>query len=379
MKRLIVIIIVALGLFAGSCSNEAENGQSAQEKIDAYRQQIAELNDKIAEIEKQVADSDPVSSEGMKVRVEKAKIQHFSEYFEATGELEAENEAFISPEVSGQITAIYVKEGQKVKKGQLLARLNTSVVEKNIKELKTQLEYAETMFNKQEELWNQNIGSERQYLEAKNQVESLRNKLETLEAQYNMSLIYSPFTGYVEDIAQKVGELAMPGMQLMQVVSLDKLKVSAMISEAHLPVVKEGELVEISIPSFPDLHYQKPITRVGNVINKQNRTFKTEVIIDNKEGLLKPNLLASIRINNYNSDTNVVVSSRVIREDLKGSYLYVARQNSSRWTAKKVYVNTGKSYRDKTEILNGLSAGAMIITDGYSNVADGTVLSIINK
>ncbi len=379
MKNYIVLFIA--GLLMISCGTDHTNDpQSVKKKIREYREEIAVLNDKITELEDQLGATSNSSGQenGMKVRVEEAQIQPFSEYFEATGELEAEDEAFISPEVSGQITEIYVVEGQNVKKGQLLARLNTSLIEKNINEVKTQLAYAETMYNKQNELWDKNIGSERQYLDAKNQVESLQGKLETLQAQYKMSLIYSPINGYIETIFQKKGELATPGMQLMQIVGLDKMKVTAKISEVYLPVVHEGDTVEVYFPSYPELVFRKPITRIGHVVDKQNRTFKVQVSIENREGILKPNLLASIVINNYNSGNHIVVPSRIIREDMKGSYLYVEQKDGDQWVAKKKYITMGKSYRKKSEVLSGLEPGEKIITDGYSNVTDGTVLQIVD-
>ncbi len=379
MKKYIVLFIA--GLFLVSCGTDHTNDpQSIKKKIREYQEEIAVLNDKITELENQLGETGNSTGQesGMKVRVEVAQIQPFSEYFEATGELEAEDEAFISPEVPGQITEIYVEEGQRVKTGQLLAKLNTSLVEKNINEVKTQLAYAETMFKKQKELWEKNIGSERQYLDAKNQVESLQNKLETLQAQYKMSLIYSPLSGYVETIIQKKGELASPGMQLMQIVGLDKMKVTAKISEVYLPVVHEGDTVKVYFPSYPEIVFKRPITRIGHVVDKQNRTFKVQVTVENNKGILKPNLLASIVINNYNSNNHIVVPSRLIREDMKGSYLYVAQKDGDRWVAQKKYITMGKSYRQKSEVLSGLEPGEQIITDGFSNVTDGAVLQIVD-
>ena len=377
MKKLFWIIIA--GLFFVSCSNKPTNDtEKIKKEISNYREEIAGLNDKIAELEKQLAEAgDPEEQKrGVMIRVEKAQIRPFSEYFEATGELEAEDEAYISPETPGQITKIYVVEGQKVKKGQLLAKLNTDLIERNIDELKTQLDFAQTMFDKQKELWNKNIGSERQYLDAKNKLETLQNKLQTLETQQKKSMIYAPVNGYVEEIFQKEGEQASPGLQMMQVVGLDKLKVTANISEAYLPVIHERDTVEITFPTYPGLVMHRPISRIGHVVSKQNRTFKVQVYIDNKKGLLKPNLLASVKINNYNSDNHIVIPSRVIREDLKGAYLYVARKDGKRWVARKKYITLGKSYRNKSEIVSGLDPGELIITDGFNNVADGTILTI---
>jgi len=380
MKKIIAFIFIATLL--ASCSNSGNDKEEIQNKIKKYREDIATINDKINELEKQLAkvddnDDNANNANMIKVRVKEAAIHPFSEFFETTGQVEAKDEAFISPEVSGQIVSIYVVEGQKVKAGQLLAKLDTRIIEKNIAELKTQLEYAETMYNKQKQLWDKKIGSERQYLDIKNQYLSLKNKLAVLQAQYNMSIIHSPINGYIEEIIKKKGELATPGMQMMHIVGLDKLYVTAMISESHLPVVHLGEKVEITFPTFPDLVIKQPITRIGNVVNKQNRTFKIQVVVDNKEGKLKPNLLANIKFNNYNSDNHIVIPSRVIREDMKGSYLYVAQKQDNNVVAKKKYVKVGRSYRNNSEILSGINIGDKVITDGYSNVSDGTILKIV--
>ena len=377
MKNIAALLL--LGLLLNSCSDKENDPEAIKKQIEDYREQIVDINNKIEKLEIKLNAIDTGRDElvhAIKVRIEEASVKPFSEYFEATGEVEARDETYISPEVAGQIVEIYVEEGQRVTKGQLLARLDTEVIEKNIADVKTQLEYAETLYNKQKQLWDQNIGSERQYLDAKNKYETLQHKLATLQAQYNMSLIRSPIKGYVEEISQKKGELATPGVRMMHIVNLDNLKVTAMLSEAHLPTVHQGDTVDITFPTFPGLKLREPVTLVGNVVNKQNRTFKIQVNLKNEDGKLKPNLLANIRINNYNSDDRIVVPSLLIREDMKGSYLYVAEKEGNRMLAKKKYVETGESYRDKTEIISGLNAGEKIITDGYSNVSDGTIISI---
>lgn len=376
MKNLIALIIISSLLFSCSSGNDKD---AIKGKITEYQNQITDLSKKIKELESQLPGGSVTNStlgKATKVRTTKVSIQPFSKYFTATGELEAINEAFVSPEVSGQITKINVVEGQKVSRGQLLAKLNTSLIEKNIKEVETQLDLAKIIYDKQTELWNDGIGSERQYLEAKNSFENLQNKMATLQEQYNMSIIRSPINGYVEDILLKQGELASPGMLLMQIVNLDRLYVVTKLSEAYLPVIKKGDVVEITFPTFPDLNLQEKVARIGNVVNKQNRTFRMEVIIDNKDGRLKPNLLANIKINDYNTNDAIIVPSYLIREDLTGSYLFLAEKNLDNWVAKKKYIKVGRSYQDKSEVLSGLSANNLIITDGYSSISDGAAISI---
>ncbi len=373
MKKLFTLIILASLLVA--CSNGGSDPESIQNDIKKYKNEIIDLEAKIKDLEAKLPENG-VEINKLKVRVKEVNRKNFSKFFEATGQLEAKDEAYISPEVSGQITSINVKEGEIVAKGQLLAKLNTSLIEKNIEELKTQLVLAETFYTKQSELWEKGIGSERQYLETKNNYETLKNKLAALQTQYNMSIIKSPISGDIEKIMLKKGELAVPGMQLMHIVNLDKLLVSAMISESYLPVIHKGDEVTITFPTYPDLVLHEKVSRVGNVINQQNRTFIVEIEISNKDGRLKPNLLATIKVNDYNAENALLVPSLIIREDLKGAYLYVAEQLDNTWVSNKRYVDTGRSYMNETEILSGITEGDLVITDGYSDVSDGTVISI---
>lgn len=373
MKKLFVLVVLSTILFA--CSDPSSKDE-IKSNIEKYKSEITELEGKIEALKARLPDTGIITN-ATKVRVVELKQQAFSKYFEATGELEAIHEAYISPEVNGQIIAVEVEEGDKVKKGQVVARLNTSLIEKNIAEVKTQLELAKTIFEKQSELWDQGIGSERQYLESKNSYEGLENKLATLQETYNQSVIRSPIDGHVENIMLKKGELSGPGVQLMQIVNLDKLKVSTMLSEAHLPVVDEGDEVTVTFPTYPDIVLTEKVSRISNVINKQNRTFSIEVELDNIDHRLKPNLLATIRINDYNSKASLVVPSLVVREDVSGPYLYIAQSNSDTWRAVKKYIETGQSYIDKTEVLSGLSENDLVITDGYGNVSDGAVIQIV--
>jgi RND family efflux transporter MFP subunit len=373
MKKLFTLIILASLLVA--CGNDGSDSEAIKNEIKDYKKEITKLELKIKDLEAKLPENS-VEVNKLKVRVKEVHRKHFSKFFEATGQLEAKDEAYISPEVSGQINSINVMEGEKVTKGQLLAKLNTSLIEKNIEELKTQLNLAEIFYNKQSELWQKGIGSERQYLETKNNYETLKNKLATAQEQFKMSIIIAPISGYVESIMLKQGELAVPGMQVMRLVDIDKLKITAMLSEAYLPVIKKGDAVTITFPTFPDIVLQEKVSRVGNVVKEQNRTFEVEIEISNTDGRLKPNLLATIKINDYNAENALVVPSLVIREDVKGPYLYIAQQVGDHWVSKKKYVTTGNSYMNETEILSGISEDELVITDGYSNVSDGTVISI---
>ena len=373
MNRLILILITSI--FLVSCSSNDENKSDAS-MLETYKKEVKDLKEKILEIENRTSNS-KYSGVAIPVHVETVSSQDFSHNFNATGELESIYEAFISPEVAGQIVAINVSEGENVKKGQLLAKLNTSIIENNIAEVKTQLNLAKTIYNKQSKLWEKNIGSERQYLETKNNYENLKNRLNTLQAQYNMAIIKSPIDGIVEDIFLKNGELASPGMQFMQVVNINELYVTLKLSEAYLSAVKKGDIVEITFPSYPGLIFNEPVYRTGNVINKQNRTFIVQIKIANKDGKLKPYLLANVKINDYNASNVIVLPSIIIKEDSKGSFIYTITNNNGNIIASKKYIQTGRSYMDKTEVIGGLNKGDEIITTGYNNVSNGSVVTIV--
>lgn len=373
MKHLILIFTISI--FIISCSSDSEDNSNS-ENLKLYKAQIKELNDKIAEIEKANNNMEYTGIE-IPVKLESLSLVPFSHNFNAVGELESINDAYISPEINGQITSVNVIEGQYVEKGQVLAKLNTVIIEKNIQEIESQLSLAKTIYDKQSTLWEKNIGSERQYLEAKNYYDGLQNKLNTLKAQYNLAIIKSPINGIVEEIYQKQGELAIPGIQLMQIVNIDELYVTVKLSETYLPIIKKGDLVTITFPSYPDLEYRQPVYRTGNVINKQNRTFTVQIKIANKDGKLKPHLQANVNINDYNTESAIVLPTILIKEDMTGSFIYIVENRNGNTIATKKYIKTGISYEDKTEIVDGLSAGDKIITDGYSNVSNGSMVNVI--
>jgi membrane fusion protein, multidrug efflux system len=370
MKYSIFAIII---FFMVACSNQ-ETGESIRGQISEHKKEINILNQKIAELEKKLDVLDPAGQSSEKVAVEVAALalQPFNHYIEVGGTAEAVKEAYISPEVGGQIREIYVNEGDYVERGQLLAKLNSEITESNIADLESSLVLATTVYEKQARLWEKGIGSEIQYLNAKNNKESLEQKLVTLKAQQDMAIIKSPVNGVVDKIYRKKGELASPGLQLMLVVNLDEIYINADVSEIYLGQVAEGDQVQVGFPVYPDLKMEVPIFRKGNVINPGNRTFKVQLKLKNPDRLLKPNILAVIHINDFSADSAIIVPSALVRQDITGSYLYTMKQVDNKWVAKKVYVKTGKNYLDKTMIESGLDAGQKIIVQGYNLVSDGT-------
>jgi len=370
MRKFLSIAIITL--FATACG-PADEQETIKEQIRQYKDEVSQLNIKIKDLERQLSDLGALDEQFITpITVDEISLRPFKHYFMASGTVESVDKAYVSPEISGQLNEVLVVEGETVVKGQLLARLNTSITENTIEEVKTQLELANTLYKKQKQLWEKNIGSEVQYLQAKNNKEALESKLNTLEAQRAMADISSPINGIVDVIYLEEGEMAMPGMQLMQVINLEKMKVTASVSEKYLPVINKGNIVTLTFPTFPELELEVPVYRTGNVINLGNRTFPVELRIDNIKGKLKPNILALITFLDYSMDEALVVPSIIVKEDIKGQYLYIAKETEGKLFAKKVYISTGRSYNDETLVLSGLNAGDKVIIEGYSLVSDGT-------
>jgi RND family efflux transporter MFP subunit len=372
MKKILLILFIPLLI---SCSSDpsSESADEIKSQINQYHKQIKEINKKIAELNrklKMLEQGEPAVN-AVKVNAFELRPITFRHYFISTGSVEPVHEAYISSQTSGQIETVFVQEGDRVKKDQLLAKLDTKIIENSIKEVETAFELAKITYEKQQELWNKKIGSEIQYLQAKNKYESLKSKLETLHAQYDLAFIKSPIDGYVDDVTQKIGEVATPGRILFHVVDLKSLLIKSKVSEVYLPVIHKKDSVRITFPSLPDKVIHTTISRIGQVINPGDRTFLVEAKIQNPDRKIKPNMLASMRINDYTAFKALVVPSDVIREDMKGFYLYVIKEDNGKMKAEKRYVKTGISYRGETEILQGLQPGDLVITDGYNNVSDG--------
>jgi RND family efflux transporter MFP subunit len=377
MKRIQTLMLLAVTVSIISCS-QPDDAQKLLKDLEKYQKEIRDLEGKIEATRKQIDGLDNGSDARYHepVVVESLSPITFRHFFEANGAIVPVDEAFISPEISGQIVEIAVQEGQRVRKGQLLVKLNTEVTEKSIAEIKTSLQLANDVFERQQRLWEQKIGSEMQYLEAKNNKASLENRLETTMAQLRMATIYSPVSGVVERINQKKGELAMPGVQLMRVVSLDEVFVRADVSERFLPAISKGDEVELLVPSYPDFRIKTTIHRTGNVVNMNNRTFEVELKVKNNDELLKPNMIAVIVVNDFSADSAVVVPTRIIKEDLKGKYVYVAVNQQNDMIARKKYITPGISHQNKTLVTEGLSFGEQVITDGYNRVNDGMLINM---
>lgn len=380
MKKVLAFFLAALMV---ACSSKVDNPSGSSEdiknQISEYKKQVQDLNVKIAELEKTLKATQPEDEYKVAVSLKDLEAKPFHHYVQVSGTVEAVNMANISPEINGQIKKIRVQEGDRVQKGQTLVILNTSITESSIKELETRLELAKTVFERQKKLWEKNIGSELDYLTAKNNKESLEKSLETLNAQLDLSTITAPFSGIVDDILVKEGELALPGMPILQLVNLEQIYINADASEAYITKVSKGDSVLVDFPSYPEIKAELPVYRIGNVIKPANRSFNVQLKMNNPDGLIKPNVVAMIKINDFSMEDALTVPTFIIKKDIVGEYVYIATEKDNRLIAEKKYIETGMSYNDETLVVKGLEQGQKVIVSGYNMVSDGIAVNIANN
>lgn len=379
-KELAIILPAGL-LFLASCGNTApeSDAEAIRKEIAAYQKQIKETTLKVGELERQLEAMGEQTANRSRTAVELIELQPqpFNHFFRVNAAVEAVQEAIISPEISGQLTQIAVVKGQRVSSGQVVARLNTSVIENNIEEIKTGLQLSKTVYERQKGLWDQEIGSEIQYLEAKNNYDAMQTRLKTLESQLDMAVMRAPFNGIVDETFLKEGELAIPGVPVMQIINLGRVYVNAEIAESFLPMVDMKADVILRFPSFPEFEAKVPIHRLGNVINPENRTFQLQLRIDNPGEKFKPNMVADVSIQTFSTESALVIPSILVKLDVQGHYVFTAQQaDNGDFIARKNYIERGLESEGLTMIKSGLEPGARIIQRGHNQVGDGTLISI---
>lgn len=378
MKKFFILAAASILLF--SCQPKQESVEDIRKKINAHKLEITEIENSIKALEEQIAQDTSASENAFSILVNVKEIQKdtFIHFVEVTGFVESEFQSNISPEMAGQIKSILVEEGQRVSKGQLLVQLKTDMTDKSIQEIEKGLELATTVYNKQKSLWDQKIGSEIQYLQAKNSKESLESSLETLNAKLEMSSIRAPYAGIVDQISAKKGEMAQPGFQVLQLVNLTNLQIEADISEYFIPFLSEGDKVTVMFPTYPDMVLNNiKIIRIGNIINQNNRTVKIQLSIPNPGEKLKPNMLSKIKVKDFVNNEALTLPTIVIKKDAdQNNYVYVARQDGDRVVSVKQKIVIGHSYSNQTEVLEGIEEGDEVIVEGYNLVKNGTVIRV---
>jgi len=339
-------------------------------KRDSLQRIINDMTIELKDFEAQIAEKDTLKKPPLvaSTSVERSEFNH---YFKVQGNVESDKNATLYPETQGLIKAIHVKEGQKVSAGQRLMTLDNSIISNNIAEVETSLVLATDVFERQERLWNQNIGSEMQYLEAKNRKEQLEKTIATLRSQQSMAVLKAPFSGVVDKVYPKVGEIGSPMAPAVSIVNLKELHTVADVSEKYLAKVQPNAVVNVSFGEGMDT-IPGMINNIGSSINPANRTFEIKVDFKNKPDFLRPNLMAEVEINDFKADSAVVISSSNILQDIdENSFVYRIVEENGKSMAKKTIVEPGMSYRGKTMIVSGLKGGEEIVTEGARKLVDG--------
>lgn len=353
----------------------APNGTDEATKrleLQQYKQQRHDLDEKIASLEAELQGIDKV--EVVNVKVQELQTQTFEHFIEVNGKVEAELDLEVSPESSGVITDVFVTEGQQVPKGFVMGRLNTDILQRSMEELEIQLELAATNYKRQQNLWDQNIGSEMQLLQAKNSKEGLDKRIESIKTQIEMSEIKSPISGVVDVVYQKRGNIASTQIPFAKVVNISQIKIYADISESYLTKVKKGDQVTVYFPAL-NQETEATIQQIANTIDPNNRTFRVRINMGNPGNRIKPNLISIVKIRDYRAENAIVVPSLFIKEDFTGNYTYIVVNADGKTTAKKIYVKPGVTQNNTTEVIEGLDSGMKIISEGYDQISDGTVIS----
>lgn len=374
------LIVTIIALLAACSSPSDNNGLESKKKdLAKAQEEYATLKKKIDELEKEIAEADPsfAKNNGNTILVSTfvAEKKPFEHKVDVRGSVESKKNILMSAQTIGEIERIHVAEGQRVSKGQLLVSLNADVVRNSISELKTSLELATSIFEKQTKLWEQKIGTELQYLQAKNNKESLERKLATLNAQLDMALIRAPFAGAVDQLPARQGEVASPGMPLVRIVSLEDIYIKADVSERFIGKFKSGDPVEVYFPTL-NKRLNTRISSIGQVINPENRTFIVEVGMPRVDFAVKPNQVTILELRDYVSEATLAVPTRIIQRDEDGQFIYTIESRGERKMARKVHVTTGISWNSQTEILEGLNGSEQIVDKGYRDLTEGVEVLI---
>ena len=376
MKNFLSLSLISFIVF--SCSSGSGLEKKKAELAENQAQYDA-LKIKIADLEKEIARLD-TSAEIRKpklVTLTPVQTGIFNHYIDVQGTIDSEENIAVQPGMPGQVTKVNVHEGDMVKAGQVLAEVDNRVIRESISQLQTNVDFAKTAFEKQQRLWNQKIGTEIQFLQSKTQFESLQKNMITLQAQLDMSRIKSPINGMVDAVNIKVGEYAAPGMLgSFRVVNFGKMKVKAKIADSYIGKVKLGNPVRIYLADIKDT-IQGKISFVSKVVNPMTRSFDIEIGLGATSTEVRPNMMASLKINDENIDNAMSVQSNLVQKDPSGSmYVMISEGRAANMKARKKLVKTGISSGARIIVLEGLSGNEQLIEAGYQEVVDGQLISL---
>lgn len=371
-----VLFLTACG--GGESSNKLGENNLKQLKADLVEKKAAlkTLEKEIADIEKEIATIEPPKEDARTlVTTEKIGLKNFARFVEIQGSVQSDNTFYASSESGGRLVKFTLKEGSIVTKGQLIGTVNMESVDKQIAELETALDFAKITYTRQKGLWDQNIGSEMQYLQAKNQKERLEKSLETVRFQLTKANVYAPASGEVTRTMVKAGDVISPGMPLVEILNLSRVQVEAEVPETYLNSVKRGQSVKVKFPAL-ERETTARISLIGQQVNPANRTFKVQIDMANS-GNLKPNLLATVLLKDFEKNNVVVLPSELIQQEVSGkSYVFIQDDSPKGAIAKKIYVKIGEAYNGEAYIEEGLMGNETFIIKGSRDLKDGELIEV---
>lgn len=381
MKKLFVIVIIAALV---SCGGKQEGNQDLAGKkatLETLTKQRDALNNQINALQTEINQlSGGAIAEKMKlVEATALATQDFSHYIELQGKVSTENVSYVTPRgMGGQVKQIYVKQGDVVKKGQLLMKLEDGIVQQNIKQVESQLAFAKNIFSRQENLWAEGIGTEIQFLSAKNNVESLEKQLGLVKEQLSTTLVTAEVSGVIETVGIKVGETFVGNpMATIIIVNPSNLKAVVDVPENYISKVKRGMPAIISIPDLNE-SFNSQISVVSETINVTSRSFVAESKLPSKSNI-KPNQVALIKLLDHQAKNAIVVPVETVQTDEKGKYVYVMVEEKGKKIARKRSINIGEFYDELIEVKSGLAVNDQLITKGFQGLYEGQLLTTAGK
>ena len=390
MKNIYLLFFAAIVLNACSnkkelsleevlATNDVELLKSRKSEIDAKLEELTldlnQLNNKLS-----VLNKDRNTPLITTIRTSEQKFNHF---IELQGNVKTKQNVLVYPEMPGILNKVYVKEGQKVKKDQILATIDDGGLSQQLLLLKSNEQLAKTTFERQKRLWDQQIGSEIQYLQAKTSYDSQKNATRQLKKQLDKFTIRAPFSGIIDDVFKEKGTVVAPGpgAEIFRIINLSNMYIETDVPESYISSIKKNKMVEVNFPIL-GRSYDSSIRQVGNFINPSNRTFRIEVGIPNLDGEIKPNLTAKLRLNDYSNSNAILIPQSIISENAKGQqFIYVVKDNKEKNQvyAERLVIETGKTNGDFIEVTKNLDANVEVILEGARSVNNGQVVKVIKK
>jgi membrane fusion protein (multidrug efflux system) len=371
------VVLIATSLLLIACGEKSTDDLIKDKNITELKNRKATIQSELEKIDAALLKGNKAPESEALVSVVTIKDTIFNHYLEVQGSVNTKENILVQPEFSGTLTTLNVKAGQRVAKGQILGKVDDAGMSQQLASIENQYALAKTTFERQKNLWDKKIGSEIQFLQAQAQMISAQKSVAQMRAQVAKTVIRAPFSGTIDEVFVERGQVVAPSPQgLMRIVNLSNMYVSTTVPETYIGKLKPGTSVDVFLTSLGKT-YKGKVRQVGNFINPSNRSFGIEVSVPNPDNLLRPNQVAKLKIIDYTTNNAIVVPTNVVQEDGEhNKFVYIATNVSGKKAvAKKILVKVGKSSNNVTEILSGLTANDIIVTEGANNIAEGMKLN----